>query len=329
MWRNFARQAFSRNLRFRPDSHSFSRACSFLGKTEHSEKLKFRSFELSSCSSYGFSETGFCRNGEISSHDDPVSRLGYGFVRNQVAGNIGICPKGYASVAEAVSSTEVEDDISAGEEIQELLQQMNKEEKKEILNMRRNHQKMVRGMGEKKYQVLRRRQVKIETEAWEQALKEYKELLMDMCEQKLAPNLPYMKSLFLGWFEPLRNAIAKEQELCRQGKNKPAYAPYFDQLPAEMMAVITMHKLMGLLMTGGEHGTARVVPAACIIGDAIEQEVWNCEIAFLIFFIVVLFQNQTTWLSNCRFLLDSRCALVCLIFYTLQCNPILSFFSFA
>ncbi|XP_015880486.3 DNA-directed RNA polymerase 2B, chloroplastic/mitochondrial [Ziziphus jujuba] len=273
MWRNFARQAFSRNLRFRPDSHSFSRACSFLGKTEHSEKLKFRSFELSSCSSYGFSETGFCRNGEISSHDDPVSRLGYGFVRNQVAGNIGICPKGYASVAEAVSSTEVEDDISAGEEIQELLQQMNKEEKKEILNMRRNHQKMVRGMGEKKYQVLRRRQVKIETEAWEQALKEYKELLMDMCEQKLAPNLPYMKSLFLGWFEPLRNAIAKEQELCRQGKNKPAYAPYFDQLPAEMMAVITMHKLMGLLMTGGEHGTARVVPAACIIGDAIEQEV--------------------------------------------------------
>ena len=98
---------------------------------------------------------------------------------------------------------------------------------------------------------------------------------MDMCEQKLAPNLPYVKSLFLGWFEPLRNAIDKEQELCRQGKNKTAYAPYFVQLPAEMMAVITMHKLMGLLMTGGDHGIARVVQAACIIGDAIEQEVWN------------------------------------------------------
>ncbi|KAL0461545.1 UNVERIFIED_CONTAM: DNA-directed RNA polymerase 2B, chloroplastic/mitochondrial [Sesamum latifolium] len=38
------------------------------------------------------------------------------------------------------------------------------------------------------------------------------------------------------------------------------------------MAVITMHKLMGLLMTGGEHGCARVVQAACIIGDAVEQE---------------------------------------------------------
>ncbi|KAK6152649.1 hypothetical protein DH2020_012288 [Rehmannia glutinosa] len=40
-----------------------------------------------------------------------------------------------------------------------------------------------------------------------------------------------------------------------------------------MMAVITMHKLMALLMIGGEHGYARVVQAACVIGDAIEQEV--------------------------------------------------------
>ena len=106
--------------------------------------------------------------------------------------------------------------------------------------------------------------------------KEYKELLMDMCEQKLAPNLPYMKSLFLGWFEPLRDAIEKEQELCRRGKNKAAYAPYINQLPPDMMSVITMHKLMGLLMTGGEHGSARVVLAACAIGDAVEQEVGSC-----------------------------------------------------
>ncbi|CAI9786877.1 unnamed protein product [Fraxinus pennsylvanica] len=42
---------------------------------------------------------------------------------------------------------------------------------------------------------------------------------------------------------------------------------------ADMMSIITMHKLMGLLMTGGEHGCARVVRAACMIGDAIEQEV--------------------------------------------------------
>uniref|UniRef100_A0A6N2LBI8 DNA-directed RNA polymerase n=1 Tax=Salix viminalis TaxID=40686 RepID=A0A6N2LBI8_SALVM len=56
-----------------------------------------------------------------------------------------------------------------------------------------------------------------------------------MCEHKLAPNLPYMKSLFLGWFEPFTDAIAKEQELIRTGKSRQAYAPYFDLLPADKM----------------------------------------------------------------------------------------------
>ncbi|CAD5189963.1 unnamed protein product [Musa acuminata subsp. malaccensis] len=70
-------------------------------------------------------------------------------------------------------------------------------------------------MRARKYYVLRQRQIKIETDAWEQAAKEYKELLTNMCERKLAPNLPYVKSLFLGWFEPLRDRIAMEQEQCR------------------------------------------------------------------------------------------------------------------
>ena len=129
------------------------------------------------------------------------------------------------------------------------------------------------GMGTGKYAILRRRQIKIETEAWEQAAKEYKELLVDMCERKLAPNLPYVKSLFLGWFEPFRDEILKEQQLCGDPKCKASHGPYFDKLPAEMMAVITMHKLMSLLMTGGGDGSVRVVQAACHVGEAIEQEV--------------------------------------------------------
>lgn len=138
--------------------------------------------------------------------------------------------------------------------------------------------KQVHGMGSGKYAMLRRRQIKIETEAWEQAAKEYKELLMDMCEQKLAPNLPYVKSLFLGWFEPLRDQIALEQDHCRDGKNRASHAPYFNQLPADMMAVITMHKLMSLLMTGSGDGSVRVVQAACQVGEAIEQEV-SCNLS--------------------------------------------------
>ena len=149
-------------------------------------------------------------------------------------------------------------------------------------------QKMVGGMGMGKYHILRKRLVKIETEAWEQAAKEYQELLEDMCEQKLAPNLPYIKSLFLGWFEPLKDAIAAEQDLCKDGKNRGAYAQYFDQLPAEMMAVITMHKLMGLLMTGGGYGSARVVQAACHIGEAIEHEVGHFTILILFSFLYLL-----------------------------------------
>ncbi|KAG5227064.1 DNA-directed RNA polymerase [Salix suchowensis] len=69
------------------------------------------------------------------------------------------------------------------------------------------------------------------------------------------------------------DAIAKEQELIRTGKSRQAYAPYFDLLPADKMSVIAMHQLAALVMTGGEHGCARVVTAACMIGDAIEQEI--------------------------------------------------------
>jgi len=161
--------------------------------------------------------------------------------------------------------------------IRELLQGMKKEKRKEVVG--RRWQNQVKGVGQTRYQELRRRQVKIETEVWEEAVKEYRELLVDMCEQKLAPNLPYMKSLFLGWFEPLRDAIAKEQEMYNEGRNRTAYASYFVQLPADKMAVIAMHKLMGLLMTGTEKatiGTARVVQAACGIGDAVENEVGCC-----------------------------------------------------
>ncbi|KAK7394346.1 hypothetical protein VNO78_14869 [Psophocarpus tetragonolobus] len=228
--------------------------------------------------------------------------------------------RGYSGVAEAVSSTDVEDDGAVLDEIQKLLmQEMDKEQQvqfveeeaapiqqlflqesqlveeeeeevgpadgipellqgrqKEVLGCRWQNQVKGKGVGQSRYQELRRRQVKIETELWEEAAKEYRELLLDMCEQKLAPNLPYMKSLFLGWFEPLRDAIVKEQEMYSAGRNRPAYAPYFAQLPADKMAVIAMHRLMGLLMTGTDRaaiGTARVVHAACSIGDAIENEV--------------------------------------------------------
>ncbi|XP_073001971.1 DNA-directed RNA polymerase 3, chloroplastic isoform X2 [Typha latifolia] len=123
-----------------------------------------------------------------------------------------------------------------------------------------------------KYNALRRRQIKAETEAWEKAAEEYKELERVMLEKKLAPSLPYVKSLFLGWFEPLKDAIEKEQRFQKAKRQKAAYASHIGLLPADKMAVIVMHKMMGLLMMGQEEGCVRVIQAAIHIGEAIEQE---------------------------------------------------------
>ncbi|KAJ8774660.1 hypothetical protein K2173_017106 [Erythroxylum novogranatense] len=185
------------------------------------------------------------------------------------------CPsffKGYGTAAtQQISSTD-ESELSGTEEIHELMEEMHKHQQKMESQLKPESKRTtVLGMGVAKYNALKRRQIKMETEAWQEASKEYQELLSDMCEQKLAPNLPYMKSLFLGWFEPLRDAISKEQEFCKRD-GKASHAPYFNDLPAEMMAVITMHKLMGLLMANGVSGDVRVVQAASAIGEAVENE---------------------------------------------------------
>ncbi|KAJ6834210.1 DNA-directed RNA polymerase 1B, mitochondrial-like [Iris pallida] len=125
----------------------------------------------------------------------------------------------------------------------------------------------------RRYDSLRRRQVRAETEAWERAAAEYKELERVMLERRLAPSLPYVKSLFLGWFEPLRDAIGREQRHQRAKRQKASHAYHVGLLPADKMAVIVMHKMMCLLMVGQEDGCVRLVQAAIYVGEAIEQEV--------------------------------------------------------
>ncbi|VVA94548.1 unnamed protein product [Arabis nemorensis] len=183
---------------------------------------------------------------------------------------------GFATAAQAIDSTDPEDDSSGSEEVNELMSEMGKKTeriRKKARLAAKQPKRMVAGMGYQKYYMLKQRQVKMETEEWERAAKECRQILEDMCEQKLAPNLPYVKSLFLGWFEPLRNAIQADLDVFKVNKGKIPYAPYMEQLPADMMAVITMHKIMGMLMTNAEGvGTVKVVYAATQIGEAIEQE---------------------------------------------------------
>ncbi|KAK3222754.1 hypothetical protein Dsin_009779 [Dipteronia sinensis] len=257
MWRKFAKEASSRKIKF--SAFKFSHTGSIT--PPHTQTLFNSPYPLMDSH----------RLGVLSAQKQNLGRSHFA----QSASTLSL--RSYASVAEAIASTDDGDsDLSGSEEIQELIDQISKESDcitgSSLSSFNKQPKKMVAGMGSGKYYMLKRRQIKMETEAWEQAAKEYQELLTDMCEQKLAPNLPYVKSLFLGWFEPLRDAITKDQETCRENY-RLTHAPYIDKLPADMMAVITMHKLVGLLMTNaGEVGSVRVVQAACQIGEAIENE---------------------------------------------------------
>ncbi|KAL2656512.1 hypothetical protein AAZV13_04G125500 [Glycine max] len=131
-----------------------------------------------------------------------------------------------------------------------------------------------KGKEREKYNLLRRRQIEAETEAWERMVEEYRELEREMREKMLAPNLPHVKALLLGWFEPFRAAVEAEQTAhhARPKKQQDSIAPHVDDLPADKVAVIVMHKMMAMVMES-EEGCVQLVHAAIHIGLALEQEV--------------------------------------------------------
>lgn len=73
----------------------------------------------------------------------------------------------------------------------------------------------------------------------------------------------------------MKDVIEREQKLQKNKSKKvrAAYAPHIELLPADKMAVIVMHKMMALVMSGHEDGCIQVVQAAVSIGIAIEHEV--------------------------------------------------------
>lgn len=101
----------------------------------------------------------------------------------------------FASAAEAVIE-EDESDLEPEPEIQ--APTVSSSQNKDVSRRRESRKER------KKQDELYMRQYKIETEAWQQAAAEYKELMAEMCRKSLAPSLPFTRSLLLGWFEPLR-----------------------------------------------------------------------------------------------------------------------------
>ncbi|XP_062074966.1 DNA-directed RNA polymerase 2B, chloroplastic/mitochondrial-like [Humulus lupulus] len=203
MWRSFAKSVTSRKFKLFSDSHIHSSSSTSPRDTNFLRK--YRPDTSRATENSWFPLPSFHRFGIISSQDNILGQPSLLNLSSNIFGTYGF--KGYANVAKAIASTDAEDDSSGSDEVQELLDEMDKENK--VDSYFKGLKKMVARMGITKHHILRRRQIKMETEAWEEATKEYQELLTDMCEQKLAPNLPYVKSLFLGCFEPLWNAFAE------------------------------------------------------------------------------------------------------------------------
>lgn len=115
----------------------------------------------------------------------------------------------------------------------------------------------------------------MEIKAFLKATLEYKDMVRHMCKKKLAPNVPYVRGLLMSWFEPFRDAILAEQRAITNkefSQDRAIYGPYLMQLPADILAVVAMHKLTSALMKEHENGYVRVSTAATVVGEAVEQE---------------------------------------------------------
>jgi DNA-directed RNA polymerase N-terminal len=93
------------------------------------------------------------------------------------------------------------------------------------------------------YYSLRKRQIESETQAWEEALREYKELEMTMLEKKMAPSLPYVKSLCLSWFEQLREAIERDKKVEMRKTRKKGHGYYIGTRFIEIQFHLTQQLL--------------------------------------------------------------------------------------
>lgn len=74
----------------------------------------------------------------------------------------------------------------------------------------------------------------------------YVSFMLEMCKNNLALNLPFVHFLVLWWFELMENA--REAELkpvknLKSGKHRTGYGFFLCQFPADMLVVISMHKL--------------------------------------------------------------------------------------
>ncbi|CAL8471810.1 g11352 [Coccomyxa elongata] len=136
------------------------------------------------------------------------------------------------------------------------------------------------------------RQIDSETGTLEEAVERYKKAVADMKKRGEFAELAPARRMMLQWFEPLRDAIAREQRAVILKDNKMVegrvkYGPFLILLSPEQLAVMTLHSAVMSLMRGeklkqpgvGSH-KARSFGGQCILsslsvnlGKAIQTQV--------------------------------------------------------
>lgn len=90
-------------------------------------------------------------------------------------------------------------------------------------------------------------QYQLEALAVQRTLEEYANMRENLFQLKKGATLSPSKRVLVKWFEPLVEAIDREQrDICERerGVDRSSYGPYLILLPPEVLAVITIHEVV-------------------------------------------------------------------------------------
>lgn len=104
---------------------------------------------------------------------------------------------------------------------------------------------------------LTRRQVSLETETLDNAVKQYKTIMEDMVKMGRASQLGSMHWYVVEWYTPFMECIEAELRAINANErsiDRKLYGPFMKQLPADKLAIITMNSVIDCCCRGGPSG---------------------------------------------------------------------------
>eukprot|EP01114_Cavostelium_apophysatum_P008261 TRINITY_DN2062_c0_g1_i1.p1 TRINITY_DN2062_c0_g1~~TRINITY_DN2062_c0_g1_i1.p1 ORF type:complete len:1073 (-),score=287.97 TRINITY_DN2062_c0_g1_i1:71-3289(-) len=124
-------------------------------------------------------------------------------------------------------------------------------------------------------EALLKKQEEFEMEATTQAMEQYKQYKDMINKLGRASTVSQGRELMTAWFEEMKNRVETEQELINAGKSTwpglNRYGSYFNMLDPDKMAVITIHTVLGMLVSKNKRATIRSMAAG--IADGLQAEI--------------------------------------------------------